>query len=78
MADAVGARHPRRDISLRDRIATEKELAAVELGKRPAAIVGFEFLENFHRHVTVADGNVHFVHERLDFGPCHEDVINIL
>jgi hypothetical protein len=26
---------------------------------------------------TVADGNVHFVHERLDFGPCHEDVINI-
>jgi hypothetical protein len=28
-------------LSLRDRIATEKELGAVELGDRPAAINGF-------------------------------------
>jgi hypothetical protein len=38
--------------ALGDRTAAEKELAVVELGERPAAIVGLAFLENFHRRVT--------------------------
>lgn len=33
-------------------LATEKKLAAVELGLRPAAIAGFEFLENLHEAPT--------------------------
>jgi hypothetical protein len=50
---AIWARHAWRDISLRDRIATEKELALLAadatIGDRPLTIVGFEFLKNFYR-----------------------------